>query len=762
MNAILSRRGLLGAGGALFVAFGAPALAQVDAPRDESGSAPARTPAAAKPPLTADQLDSWIAVQADGSVTAFFGKVDVGQALEVAIAQIVADELDVAHSAVTVVMGDSASSVNQGGASGSFGVEKGGITLRYAAAEARRVLLTLAAQRLGTEALEVTDGVVSVRGDAARTVSYGELIGGRFFDVPMQWNGKIGNELVARGVAEPKRPDQYRVVGQSIPRTDIREKVFGRMEFVTDIRLPNMLHARVIRPPVAGAVPVSVDENSIRDIPGARVVQKGGLLAVLAEREWNAIRASTQLAVTWSDAAPAFPGSDRLYEHIRDAPVVTRREETKQGNAEAAITGAARVVEAEYHWPFQSHASMGPACAVADVRADGATLWTGSQKPHFGRDGVAAITGLPVEKVRAIFVRGPGSYGRNDAGDAALDAAVLSQEVGRPVRLQYMRADGTAWDPKGPASIHRCRAGLDAQGRVVGYSFISKGFSRVDIDTNESDPRQSLAGQMNGQAPKPTQGFAVPAETYDFENQLLAWETIPPLLAAASPLRTSHLRDPLGPQINFASEGFIDELAAVAGADPVQFRLDHMKSERGLRVLRAAAERAGWQPRPAARQVAGGEVVQGRGVAYAQRVDTIVAAIVTIEVNRRTGAVRPLRWVVAHDCGLVINPNGTRLTVEGNIVHATSRALWEEITFDERNVTSTDWMGYPMIDITEAPEGVEVVLVNRPDQPPTGAGEASSRPVAAAIGNAIFDATGVRLRQAPFTPERVKAALARA
>ena len=742
MNAIsLGRRSFLGAGGALLVGLPTP-----DA-------------LSAEPVLAPDQLDSWIAIQEDGSVLAFFGKMDPGQGVDVAIAQIVAEELDVPVARVRIVMGDTATSVNQGGASGSTGIERGGITLRFAAAEARRVLLAMAAERWGVTAdrLAVVEGVITVAGDASRQVSYGELIGGRRFDVKLQWNGQYGNTLLARGTAAPKRPADYRIVGTSVPRDDIGEKVYGRLEFVTDIRLPGMLHGRIIRPPVAGGVPLAVDEASVRDIPNVRIVQRDGFLGIAADREWDAVRAERQLRVTWAPVAPPFPDQAALYEHIRSAPVLTRKIEETTGSVDAALASGGRVIAAEYEWPFQSHASMAPACAVADVRDGGATVWTGTQKPHFARDGVAKILGLPREQVRAIWVRGPGSYGRNDAGDASMDAAVLSQALGRPVRVQGTRAQGHGWDPKGPASVHRAQAVVDGSGAVTAWRFISKGFSRTDIDTNESNPSHSLAGQLMGARLAPIAAFGAPGEPYRFAAREMGWEVIAPLLDRASPLRTAHLRDPVGPQMNFASESFIDELAAATGTDPVAFRLRYLTDPRAVAVIKAAADKANWQPRDGVRDQA--NVVRGRGIAYAQRAHTYVAVIAEVAVDRTTGAVRPLRFTVAHDCGLIVNPHGLHLTVEGNIVQGISRSLWEEVRFDSANVTSLDWRSYPILDITETPQAIDIVAIDRRDEPPAGAGEAAIRAVPAAIGNAIFDATGVRLRRAPFTPDRVRAAL---
>jgi CO/xanthine dehydrogenase Mo-binding subunit len=750
----IDRRSLFKGAGALVVAIGLP-----------DGFAAAMPGAAAKPPLAPDQLDSWLAVKADGDVVAYFGKMDMGQGVDVAIAQIVAEELDIPFERVSIIMGDTAWTVNQGGASGSTGIQKGGIALRNAAAEARRVLVEMASERLGVPAdrLEVADGVVAVAGDPTRKMGYGELIGGRYFDLPMSWNGKLGNDLVAEGQAKPKPPSAYKIVGQSPPRYDVPDKVFGTLDYITDIKVPGVLHGRMIRPPVAGAMPVAIDESSVHDIRGVRVIRDQGFIGIVAEREWDAVQAAERLKVTWSEAAPPFPEMAALYDHIRQARVIKREVPVAVGEIDPAFAGAARVVEAEYEWPFQSHASMGPACAVVDARADGATLWTGSQKPHYARDGVARALGLPQDKVHGIWVPGPGSYGRNDAGDAGIDAALLSKAVGRPVRVQGMRWEGHGWDPKGPASIHRARAALDKDNAVTGYAFESKGFSRIDIDTNEGDPSYSLAGQLTGLPLKSLQGFGVPAESYGFSNKRLAWETIAPLLDRASPLRTAHLRDPVGPQIQFASESFIDEIAAAVGADPVAFRLRYLTAPRDIAVVKAAAERAKWEPRPSPRPDRNGDTVTGRGIAYGQRsgaVVAIVAIVAEVEIDRRTGKVWARKFAVAHDCGLIINPEGLRRCIEGNVVQGTSRVLSEEVAFDRAKVTSTDWLSYPILDITEAPEAVDIVLINRPELPPAGAGESSIRPVAAALANAVFDATGVRLRRAPLTPERLKPLLA--
>ena len=754
MNAPLSRREFLKASGALIVTAAGPSFI---------GETLAQS-AGAKPALVPSELDSWVAIGRDGRVTAFFGKMDMGQSLDIAIAQIVADELDVAVDKVDVVMGDTALTCNQGGASGSTGIFLGARPLRSASAEARRLLVQAASQKLGVspEQLRVDEGVVSAASDASKKVSYAELIGGRYFNHQVEWNKQTGNPMDIKVQAKPKSPSEYRVVGKSHTRRDLPGKVYRTEKYVTDVSLPKMLHARVVRSTRAACTVAGVDESSIKKVKGARVVRDKDFVAVVAEREWDAVRASRMLKVNWNHPASApFPEMAELHDHIRKAPVVKREEPIKKGDVAGALKATGKVIEAEYEWPFQSHASMGPACAVADVRADGVTVWSGTQKPHFTQLGVARLLGLPPEKVHVIWVYGPGSYGRNDAGDAALDAAMLSKLTGRPVRVQGMRNDGIAWDPKGPASVHRGRAALDASGKVVGYEFVCKGFSRINIQTNESDPSHSLVGMSTGFPPKPNEGFGVPAESYGFENKLLAWETIPPLLESCSPLRTAHLRDPVGPDIHFGSEQFIDELAHATNEDPVAFRLKYVTAPRDAAVISAAAEKAGWQPRQGARDRSG-DVLTGRGIAYAQRGGTIVAAVVEIEVERKTGRIWAKKVTVAHDCGLIINPEGLRYTIEGNVVHGLSRAIFEEVRFDREKVTSVDWMSYPVVDIKDAPQAIEVVLINHPEIMPTGAGEPTIRVMPAAVANAFYDATGVRLRRAPLSPDRVKSALARA
>ena len=490
-SSAFTRRAVLLGGGALVISIGAPVSF------DTVLSLQTAFAQGAKPPLTPDQLSSYVAVNADGTVSAFFGKMDMGHGLTVAIAQIVAEELDVPFKRVKVFMGDTANSVNQGGASGSTGIQFGGKQMRMASAEARRVLVEMAAGLLSTpvEQLVVNDGVVSSRADATKRISYEQMLGGKYFNVQLDWNKQFGNTLYAPGKAQPKNPSEHKIVGQPIKREDVAPKVFAQEDFVTDVKVPGMVHGRTIRPGVAGAVPVKVDESSIKDIPGAKVVWDKGFLGVVADKEWDAIQAAQKLKVEWSKVDQPFPEQASLYDHIRKSSVRKRSVDKENGNVDEAFKNAAKVIEAEYEWPFQSHASMGPACALVQIKDGEVTCWSGTQKSHFVQEGLALTLDLPVDKVRVIYTSGPGSYGRNDADDCAMDAAVLAKAVGKPVRLQYMRDEGTGWDPKGPASIHKARAALDASGKVIGYEFTSKGFSRLDVNTNGGKPHDTLSGQ---------------------------------------------------------------------------------------------------------------------------------------------------------------------------------------------------------------------------------------------------------------------------
>ena len=715
-----------------------------------------------KPALLPTELSSFITIDPKGHVTTYFGKIDGGQGLFNAIGQMVAEELDAKFEDVTIEMGDTATSVNQGGMSGSTGVSSGGKQMRAAAAEARRVLLTLAAQKwkVPVERLTVSDGVIS--GPNGKTVTYGELIGGKFFSTKLEWNKQMGNALYAPGKATLKTPDQFKVIGKPIKRTDVAAKVFAQQDWTADVRVPGMKHARMIRPPVAGAEPVSYDEAALqKQIPGVRVFHDKGFLAVVADKEWDAVRAADALHVTWSDVKPPFVDHDQVYDYLRKTEARTKKVEKDSEKIDEVFKTAARVMEAEYEWPFQSHACMGPGCAVADFKDGQLTIWSGSQKPHSVREGVADHLKMPQDKIHVMWVQGPGSYGRNDAGDVAMDAAVLATALGGAVRVQYSRADGTAWDPKSTPSVHTVRAALDKDNKLVGLTYHSQAFSRLHLSSQESRAQDTLAGQFQGTKMTPNDTFAGPENAYAFANLRTSWGVVAPMLDRASPLRTSHFRDPLGPQITFALESFLDEVAVATKADPIAFRMNLLGKDRDKQVVKATAEKHGWTERvsgPTGKPGKNG-VLTGRGFSYAQRGGVIIAVIAEIEVDPATGRIWPRKFTVGHDCGLIINPDNLVKVIEGNIVQSASRTLFEEVTFNAKGVTSVDWNTYRIMDTMDVPETIDVVLVNHPEMPPGGGGEGSTKPVAAALANALFDATGVRVRRAPLSPERVKQAL---
>lgn len=750
----IDRRTFLAAGGSLLVSFGAVAQDQ-PAPRERAagraGAGEDAGPRTGNNGLPADRLDSWLAIDAQGRVTALVGKIDAGLGIPTALAQIVADELDVAFSAVTIRMGDTATTVDQRGTGSSNGIADGGQAMRLAGAQARAFLVARAAERLGLPAAQLTveDGVVRAMADPSRRVSYGELLQGGRFELPLDTK------------AQPKPASQYRWVGQPMPRGDIPPKVTGRFEWLVDLKLPGMLHARVLRPPTAGARFLGVE--ALPGTPGfVRVVQQGNFVAVVAEREEQAIAAAARIRLSWSEPTLRFPrDGEALYEMLRTAPATGRKVDRSNGDVDAALAAASRTVEAQYEYPFQSHACMGPACALAQVLPEGVTVWMGGQKPYPLRRSVSELLGRPATDVRVIWLPGPGSYGMNDADDAAIDAVIVARELGRPVRLQYSRADATAWDPKGPPGVFRLRGGLDAAGEVQAFDYHSRGFSGRIRPSGTQRYSDSLASQLvGGHVTRSEDLYQVSAESYRFEHKRVSGELVDWRPSLPTGLRTAHLRDPDGMATCFASESFIDELALAAGQDPVAFRLKHLAEPRHADVVRAAAERAGWQARVGANPAAApGGFKRGRGIAYAPRNGAVVAIVAEVEVNPATGQWRATRFVVAHDCGMVINPLSLDGVIESNILMSLSRTRHEEVRFDETRVLSTDWASYPILDITEIPDRIDVVLVGNVPGRSYGAGEPSTRPVAAALANALFDATGTRLRRVPFTPQRLLAAL---
>lgn len=693
-----------------------------------------------------DKLDDWLAIEANGDVTAFSGKVEIGTGTLTALTQIVAEELNLPVERVHLVMGDTARTPNEGYTAGSMTLVMSGTALRQAAAEARRALLEMAAEELdaSVEELAMSDGVISVIHDPVRNTTFARLMGGKTFDRDVA------------GDVPLKRPGDYHIVGKSALRLDLPHKITGEPSFIQDVRIPGMLHARLVRPPSVTARLISLDESSVENIPGlVKVVQQGNFIGVVAEREEQAIQAAERLKVEWEEK-PTLPRLEDLYTHLRTIPSVDIPL-SDDGDIEAALKGASLQLDALYCQPYHAHASIGPACAIADVREERVTIWSSTTGPYPLRGALAELLEVPEEKVRIIHVEGAGSYGQNGSDDVTADAAVLSRAVGKPVRVQWSRGDEFIWEPKAPAMLVEISAGLDSGGNVTAWDYHA--WSQTHVSRPRSAEQLLTARLLSGGAAS-SPGFPIGAErnartNYSFPNQRITLHWL-----QESPLRSSSFRSLGGAGNTFANESFVDELAAAAHADPLEFRLRYLSEPRLRDVLIAAAKKAGWEPRPAPGLVRENGWSRGRGLAFAryENDQAIVACVAFVEVEDASGAVRVKRVVVAHDCGLIVNPDGVRNQIEGNIIQSLSRALKEEVKFDEYRVTSVDWDSYPILTFSEVPE-VDIVLIDRPDQPALGAGEPAHITTAAAVANAIFDATGARVRQVPFTPERIKNAL---
>ena len=770
-NVTASRRGFLKSAGMLVVSFSALGVAEKAA----SAQAAAQAAAARYPDPNFRQLDSWIVIHQDNTATFYVGKTDLGQGTGTAFRQIMAEELDIAYDKTACIMGTTDATVDQGGSGGSDALQTDGWPMRRVAAEARRVLLEMGSQRFSVpvDQLAVSDAVITVKADPSRRVTYGELIGGKKFNVAL-----TGNNIDATtGVAKLKTLPEYKIIGQSPKRYDIPPKVDGSLKWAVDVKAPGMVHARNVRPPFAGAKLMSIDEASVRNLPGfVRVVSKGNYVAVVCEREEQAINAARLLKLNWQKPTTApFPTSDNLFTYMRSATPTSSGRPTVAGNPDTALAGAAKVIEADYDVPFQGHTSLGPAHAMADPSNGQMTIYSNDMKSYGLRNGVAEFLGIPREQVRVVWMEGSQAYGRTAADDAGFEAAYLAKEIGRPVRVQWSRQEETAWDTKGPAFTFKLRGGLDAQGNLVAYDYTTQAADYNHLGYNEPD--SVLIAQLMGIRPSAPAGggAATPSDMYVIPNRRTTTHVVGLPLVYETPLRTGNLRDPNGPQVTFASESFIDELAAAANADPIEFRLRMLsasttddaqfKRARSIAAIKAAAQAYGWDTRPSPKRIGTGNILTGRGIAYTYRSQTVVAEIAEVEVNRRTGHVWVKRFVCAHDCGLIINPEGLRGTLEGGLMYGLSRALHEEVKFDTEKVTSVDWVSSPTLTHADTPAKIDIVLVNgdpnpnRPDLPHYGAGETVCKPTLAAVGNAIFDATGVRLRRVPFRDATVLAAL---
>jgi nicotinate dehydrogenase subunit B len=750
-KARISRRDLLKSTGVLIVGFSFFGTAVKVLAQGEGLSVDGMDPTV---------LDSWLAISKDGTVTVFTGKVELGTGVVTALAQIVAEELDVAFHKVYMDSGDTDKAVDQGITAAARTVERGGVQLRQASAAARQELLKLASARLDSpvDQLTVTDGVVSVVSNPSKKIAYGDLLGGKRFNIQISaagvgWDMKVAPEVPA------KNPKDYKIVGKSIPRVDLPEKFTGEFVYSQDVSVPGMLHGRVVRPATSLSAPASIDDSALKNIPGVvKVVRDRNFVGVVAETEWAAIQAARALKVTWSDPTlKMMSGADEVFDYLKNTKGFRDNVVVNRGNVDAGLSQAQKKYEATYYWPFQLHGMMGPPCAVADVKADRATVWTGTQGPFRTRDAIAKLLNLPPKSVHLLYREGSGSYGRLESDDVAEDAVVMSRAVGRPVRVQWMREDEHAWDPKGPAHVQTVRAGVDAQGSIIAWDYMDR-----TQPWSESENNPLLASSQLGM--KPTgpgflNGAGGGGQIYTFENQKVVASDIPWVQQGQWPIRTSNLRAPGDLARVFASESTIDEIAADRHADPVQFRLRYLTSDKRIsEILTATVKKAGWTDRPAPALASNGNKAVGRGVACANRANTMTAAVAEIEVDKATGEVTVKKVTLGHDCGLIVNPDGLKNQIEGNVLQAVSRALLEEVQFDSTGQKNLDWDSYPVIRFEQVPD-VDIVLINRPEMQPLGGGEPSIVPVTAAIANAIFDATGARMRQVPFTPQRVLSAL---
>lgn len=757
---LLHRRDFLRTAGLLAVSFGGwfeQAAAQTAGPY---------------PDVDFRQLDSWIVIHENNTATFYVGKTDPGQGTGTAFRQLMSDELDIAFDKTTCIMGSTDITVDQVGSGGSTALERDAWPMRRVAAEARRVLVEMASTRLGVpvDQLTVREGVIRA---GQRSVTYGELVAGKKFNVTLTG----ANINAVTGKAKTKTVQELKYTGQSPKRDDIPAKVDGSLRWAVDVKLPGMVHARNIKPPFVGAKLTGIDESSVKNLPGfVRVMNKGNYVAVVCEREEQAVRGAKMLKTTWEKPVTApFPTSEDLYQYMRAAKPVSSPKPVIEGNPEAAFVSAAKAIEAEYEVPYQGHTAFAGAHATADPSNGQMTIYSNDMKSYGMRRCVAAFLGMPNDRVRVVYMQGPQGFGRSAAEDAACEAAWIAKEIGRPVRMQWMRDEETAWDAKGPAFVVKMRGALDAGGKLVGYEYHARSCDANHLGYNEPDT--VLIAQLMGVRRAAAAGgsSSLPSEMYSIPNRKMSVDVVGLPRLWETPLRTGNLRDPNGLQPTFGSESFIDELAFAAKKDPLEFRLELLRGgttedegfrrARSIAVLQAAADRYGWDVRPSPMRVGKGDVLTGRGIAYSFRGLTIAAQIAEVEVNRKTGRVWAKRLVCAHDCGLVVNPETLRYTVECGTLHGLSRALYEEVQFDNEKVTSRDWFSHPTLRHADTPESIEVVLVNgdpkpgRPDLPPYGAGEASLKPMMAAIGNAVFDATGVRIRRVPFRAERVLAAL---
>lgn len=741
----VSRRSFLKGAGCLLVSFTMPVSM-----RRALASGPAMDAGSQLVPK--DRVESFIAITAEGNVIACNGHVDLGTGIRTAFTQIVADELYVPLERVSMVLGDTDRTPNQGPTIASASIQSSSVPMRRAAAQARQFLIEQASQRLNVpiEQLSVEDGVISA-GDSQAGLSYAELVQGEAFSIELTEDAQL------------KDPEDYVYVGKSVPRVDIPDKLTGGLIYVHDMRLPGMLHARVIRPPYSGRDAgdmvgtsfESLDKESVAHIPTlVDVVVIKDFVAVVAEREEDAIDAARALKVNWK-APPALEDLSDLGHLLKSIEHKVRPLESK-GNVDAALEDDEKTLRATYVWPYQMHASIGPSCGLAQWQDDLMTVWSGSQNPHNLHSDIANLLDLPEEKIRIVRMEASGCYGRNCADDASAEAALLAHRLGRPVRVQLMREEEHAWEPKGTAQL------MEVAGRITGDNTLAYRFTTRYPSNGSPTLPLIMVGKESNQPTTFEMGDRTAIPQYRCSDTNIEALDMAPIV------RASWIRGVAALPNVFAHESFMDELAAMEKADPVEFRLRFMEDPRPIALVKAVAERAGWEPRPAPNGQSAGQngVLRGRGFSQHRYVHGKFPGVgaswccwaVEVEVDPATGHVRVTKVTVGQDSGMIINPAGVTHQIHGNVIQAVSRTLKEAVRFDERGVVDLEWGAYPILKFPEVPE-IDVILMPPNGNPPLGAGESSSVPGPAAIANAIFDATGVRLREAPFTPQRVKAAL---
>jgi nicotinate dehydrogenase subunit B len=722
---------------------------------------------------SSNQLDGWLAINADGTVTAYTGKCELGHGLYTAQIQLIAEELSVPFNRVKLIQCDTALTPDQGTTSGAqshpTNFNQGALAL--AGATAREALLDMAAKRfgVGVDQLALKDGVISVKADASKKASYAELIGGKKFN------------LTLNSRAKRKNPSDWTVLGTPVPRVEIPAMATAQFEYVHNVRVPGMLYGQVVRPTTYGSTLVSVDESSVKDIPGVvKVVVKKNFVGVVAEKPWQAMQAANKLKVMWS-AGTGLPKQTEIHDYLRSRKPTRDTFAVNSKDVDEKLGQAAKVIKATYHYPYQMHGSFGTSCAVADVDAAKATIYSPTQAVYPLRSTVAMLLGMQQENVHIIFKMGAGCYGINGADTVSYDAALLSQAVGKPVRVQLTRKDEMAWENYGLAYVIDQRAGVDKNGTIIVWDHESwaptlggrpGGNAPGNVITGFLAGFQPAAFAARTPAPDPTNfannSNAVPSYmtgmvsgrsggTGNIRSERVLTHDV------QSPFFTGPLRSPARLQNTFAHESFLDEVAFEVKADPVEYRLRHLSDSRLSDVVKAAAKAANWEPRSTRAAGRRTGVVSGRGISCVlyEGDNGYCAVVAEVEVNQDNGRISVKRLVIANDVGPISNPDGLKNQLEGGALHGLSRTLYEEVTWDEQKVTSIDWRTYKPLPVGAEIPKIETVLINRPEAQATGAGETAVTVVAGAIGNAVFDATGVRLRQIPFTPERVKSELAK-